>query len=107
MNFDQGVHTEPARLLDHVSGGLVIEQRQHDENRVSARNPRFGDLTQVDEEVLGQDRPIELASRGRQVVERAAEIFGVAQHAQRIANPGITARQLRGIRAGADRTLGR
>ena len=73
MDLDQRVHAEPARLGDHLARALVVEQREHDEHRVGARDPRFGHLTQIDEEVLGQDRAVEFAARRGEVVERAAE----------------------------------
>ena len=100
MDLDQRVHAEPPRLGDHRSRRIVVEQREHDQHRVGARDPRLGDLAQVDEEVLGEDRPVELAARGREIVERAAEIGAVAQHAQRIGDAGIAARECRWIGAG-------
>ena len=62
MNLDQRVHAEPARLGDHRARALIVEQRQHDQHRVGAGDPRFGDLARIDEEVLGEDRPVELAA---------------------------------------------
>ena len=82
---------------------VVVEQRQHDQNRVGAGDPRFGDLARIDEEVLGEDRPVELAARGREVVERSAEIGSIAQDAERIGDAGITARERCRVRVRPDR----
>ena len=61
MNLDQRVHAEAARFGDHRRAPLVIEQRQHHQHRVGAGNARLDDLARIDEEVLGEDRAIELA----------------------------------------------
>ena len=65
MNLDQRVHAQPPRFGDHLRAPLVGEQRQHHQHRVGAGNSRLGDLPDVDEEVLGEDRPVEFAARGR------------------------------------------
>ena len=57
-----------------VARGRIVEQRQHHQDRVGSGDPRLGDLAQVDEEVLGEDRPVELAPSGREIVERTAEV---------------------------------
>ncbi len=51
-----------ARLGDHRSRRVVVEQRQHHQHRVGAGDPRLGDLARIDEEVLGEDRSVELAA---------------------------------------------
>ena len=97
MDLDQRIHAEAPRFGDHRSRGRIVEQREHHQDRVGAGDPRLGDLAQVDEEVLGQDRPVEFAPGGGEVVERAAEIGAVAQHAERVGDAGIAAGQCRRI----------
>ena len=105
VDFHQRIHAETAGFGDHRSRFAIVEQRQHHEDCVGPGDPRFDDLARVDEEVLGEDRPVELAPSGREIVERAAEICAVAQHAERIGDSGISARQSGRIGARADRAL--
>ena len=103
MDLDQRVHAEAARLGDHRARCVVVEQRQHHQDRVGARDPRLGHLAQIDEEILGEDRAVELAPSRREIVERTAEISAIAQHAERVGDAGIAARQRGRIGAGPDR----
>ena len=103
MHLDERVHAEAARLGDDLARVLVVEQREHHENRIGAGNPRLRDLPRVNKEVLGEDRSIELGTGGGEIVERPAEIGAIAKHAQRIGNPGIAARQ--GCRIGTRANL--
>jgi hypothetical protein len=84
MDFDERIHSEPPRFIDHRPRLFIVEQREHHQNRIGAGNPRFGDLARIDEEVFGQDRAVEMAPRCREIVERAAEIGAVAKDAERI-----------------------
>ena len=107
MHFDQRLHAEARRFVDHRSRGRVVEQRQHDEHRVGARDPRFADLPDIDEEILGQDRPVELAPGGGEVVERTTEIGTIAKDAERVRDAGIAAGQCGWIDRRADRSCRR
>ena len=103
MDLDQSVHAQPCCLGDHCARRLVGEQRQHHQHRVGAGKPRLDDLAGIDEEVLGEDRPVEFTPRRGEISERSAEERAIAQHAQRIRNAGIAARQLRCVGIGPDR----
>ena len=65
MDFHQRIHAETARFRDHRSRFTIIEQRQHHQDCVSPGDPRLDDLAGVNEEVLGEDRSVELAPSGR------------------------------------------
>ena len=93
MHFNQRLHAETRSFLDHRSRSRVVEQRQHHENCICARDPRFADLPDIDEEILRQDRPVELAPGGGEVVERTTEIGTIAKDAERVRDARISARQ--------------
>ena len=76
MDLDQRIHAEARAPRRSSRAPLIVEQRQHHQDRVGAGDPRLGDLARVDEEVLGEDRSVEFAARGGEVVERSAEECG-------------------------------
>ena len=107
MNLDQHIHAEAPRFLDHGARCVVVQQGQHDENGVGTCDPGLDDLPSIDEEVLGKDRSFEPLPGGCEIVERAAEVSGVGEHAQRIGNAGVAARNCRRIGGGVDCPRGR
>src|SRR4029079_1370265 len=70
----------------------VIEQPQHDQHRIRAGYARLRDLARIEEEVLGEDRAIELGARAHKVIQRAAEECTVAQDAEPVRDAGVLAR---------------
>ena len=53
----------PSRRASAITAArlVVVEHRQHDQHRVGAVQPRLADLARVDDEILGEDRPVERA----------------------------------------------
>ena len=103
VDLDQRIHAEAARFGDHLTRGRVVEERQHHQHRVGSGDARLDDLARIDEEILGEDRAVELTAGGGKVVERSTEKFAVAQHAQAVGDPGITPRERGGIGRRSDR----
>ena len=95
MNLDQRIHAEAPRFVDHRARCVVVEQRQHHQHGVGAGDPGLDDLPQIDEEILGKDRSVELGAgrrRDRRAIRRSKR---VDEHAQRIGDAGIAARKRR------------
>ena len=85
---------KPRRLGDHRSRASSSSSSDSITRIASAPAIRASaHLAQIDEKILGEDRPVELSASRGEVVERAAEKGAVAKHAQRIGNAGIAARQ--------------
>ena len=104
MNFDQRFHAEPRCLGHHEARCLVVEHGQHHQNGIGPGDPRLSHLTRVNEEILGEDRTLELPPREDKVVERAAKEVPIAQHAQRVGNARIAARHSCDVGTGPNRS---
>ena len=50
----------PSRSASAITAArlLVVEHREHRQHRVGAVQPRLGDLARIDDEILGEDRPV-------------------------------------------------
>ena len=59
MRLDEHVHAEPPRLAITAARLVVVEHREHRQHRVGAVQPRLGDLARIDDEILGEDRPVD------------------------------------------------
>ena len=70
VGLDQHVHAEPPGRRHHRRRFVVVEHGEDDEHRVGAVKPGFGHLARIDDEVLGQDRPEELAPDRPQILQR-------------------------------------
>jgi hypothetical protein len=103
MRLDEHVHAEPLGRRHHCARFFIAEHREHRQHGVGAVPPRLGDLARIDDEVLGEDRPVMDAPDRRQVVERAAEEGPVGEHADRVGDAGISSRLRRRIGARPDR----
>ena len=89
MGLDQHVHPQPIGGAHHLGGLRVLQHRKHHQHRIGAVQPRLCHLPGIDDEILGEDRPVEHAPHRRQVLERAAEERPVGQHADRGGGAGI------------------
>ncbi len=103
MNLDQRIHAKAACLADDLPRLEVVEQRQHHQYSVGARNSGLDDLPPVDEEVLGKNWSIECRARRPQIVGRASEELAIRKHAQGIGNAGIAACNRSRVRVASDR----
>ena len=74
MRLNQGIHAEQRRFGHDVTRGFVVQDRQHDENGVSAVQPGLRHLARIDDEILGEDRPVKFSPYRRQIGVGAAEI---------------------------------
>ena len=83
----------------------IVEYRQHHQDRIGARGPRLGDLPQVDEEVLRENRPVEVPPSGGDIVQRTAEVSRVRKHAERVGDGRIGLRDRADICGEADRAF--
>jgi hypothetical protein len=63
MDLDQRIHAELPRLGNEGLSSSIIEHRQHDKDCVRSGNSSLGDLAKVEEEILGQDRAVEMPPR--------------------------------------------
>ena len=73
MDLDQRIHAEAPRLVDHGARLRVVEQREHDEDGIGAGDPRLGHLARIEEEILGEDRSVDIRAarrRGRRAIRR-------------------------------------
>jgi len=61
------------------------------EHCVRAVNPGFGNLARIDDEILGENRPVIGLPNGGEIVERPAEIWRVGKDADRIGYPRVGA----------------
>ena len=90
MHFDQSVHAKAPRFGDAGGRRLVVEHRQHDQDRVGAVDAGLRHLTHVDGKILAQDRPVEAAAHDREIEKRTAEIGRIGEHADRIGDIAIS-----------------
>ena len=74
VHLDERLHLEILRGLDEVGREGVLDEREQDEDGVGAVHPRLGDLPDVDEEVLAQDRQVDDRAHGGEVGVGAAEV---------------------------------
>src|SRR5690242_5075336 len=102
MHLDERVHAEAPRLRDHRSNVAVAEERQDQQDRIGTGNPRFGDLAQIDEEVLRENGSVELAACGGEIIDRTAEILAISQDAEGVGDTGVAARDRRRVGTGPD-----
>src|SRR6476646_9568730 len=102
MDLDQRVHPEAPRFVHHGPCVVVAEKRQNHQHGVRSGDPGLGDLAQVDHEILGENRSVEMRPRGGEIVDRAAEICPVAQDAEGIGYSRITSSELGWVRARTD-----
>ena len=86
-----------------AAASVVGEHGEDGQHRVGAVKPGLGDLARVDDEVLGEDRPAELAPDRPQILERPAEIGRVGEHADRVRRAAIGARERARVGARPDR----
>ena len=93
MHFDDRVHRQPPRFGHHRRSLAVAKHRHHHQHRVGACRPRFGHLGGVDDEILGEDRPVEALPHLPQVAQRTTEILAVGEHADRVGDRRIGARR--------------
>ena len=96
-----------ARAMIEEARRFVAEHRKHDQHRVGAGEPRLDHLARIDHEILRKDGPGERGADRAQIVERAAEIGRVGEHADRVGGAGISARLGGGIGRGQGPGRGR
>jgi hypothetical protein len=102
VDLDQRVHSQALRFSDQCAGGRIIDQREHHQHCVGARDPCFDDLPPVEEEILGEDGAVEFAPGKPKIVERAAEVPAFDEDAERVGNSFIAACDLGYVRLGPD-----
>ena len=60
---------EPPRLRHHRRGLAIVERRKDDQHRIRSEAPGLGHLERIDDEILGEDRPVEPAADGGNVLQ--------------------------------------